>query len=534
MFFTKKSRILFVLSFLIFSVHAQTNADFMFSSTTVAKRTDLSAVDEYVKSLKIPSSMTYSEAAKKICAKSTNDYQKARAIFAWVAQNVSYDLNVKGYESYTADQVWKSRSAIAVGYCNLYLKLARSVGLDGEIVSGISKNSSYKIGDTLAGHAWLMIHNGAAEILMDPTWAAGSVSGNKFVVSYNPMWFDVDPYIMASVHFPDNDAFQYLNAPITLEQFKVFESLDPVLTYGGIEGREAYNFFLRHPKASLPSCTFAESCKAGVKARKIPMAKALKKNQAYSFRFDFPANIDVKVFVNGAWTSLKTGIDMIVKPEDNKDVMVGYKTKGTDKLYPILWYKVQDNFTFANESKISAVNNPIPLVSLSTANATTRKTRLKAMIQNNPVKLEKENISKVTFIMTDGRKMDNVADGKAKVIIFGDIKTYSALWTMQNLALQWSEVPDADFIFYDDSGRTKEEVTAFKKNVMETEVQFAYSEEGAGGKKALDEYKSFIAQSGKTSLPVIVYIDKNNKVQFVEWGRSFEGEHIIKLLKSII
>ena len=69
---------------------------------------------------------------------------------------------------------------------------------------------------------------------------------------------------------------------------------------------------------------------------------------------------------------------------------------------------------------------------------------------------------------------------------------------------------------------------------METEVQFAYSEEGAGGKKALDEYKSFIAQSGKTSLPVIVYIDKNNKVQFVEWGRSFEGEHIIKLLKSII
>ena len=69
---------------------------------------------------------------------------------------------------------------------------------------------------------------------------------------------------------------------------------------------------------------------------------------------------------------------------------------------------------------------------------------------------------------------------------------------------------------------------------METEVQFAYSEEGAGEKKALDEYKSFIAQSGKTSLPVIVYIDKDNKVKFVEWGRSFEGEHIIKLLKSII
>ena len=65
---------------------------------------------------------------------------------------------------------------------------------------------------------------------MDPTWAAGIVNGNKFVFSYNPLWFDVDPYIMASVHFPDNEIFQYLNVPVTFEQFKVLEPLDPVLT----------------------------------------------------------------------------------------------------------------------------------------------------------------------------------------------------------------------------------------------------------------------------------------------------------------
>lgn len=533
MFFTKKSRILFVLSFLIFSLHAQTNADFMFSSATVAKRTDLTTIDEYVKTLKIPSTTGYGEAAKKICAKSTGDYQKARAIFAWVAQNITYDLSAKNFDSNTADNVWKNRSAIAVGYCNLYLKLARSIGLDGEIVSGVSKNLSYQIGDALAGHVWLIVHNGTTEILMDPTWAAGSVNGNKFVASYDPMWFDVDPYIMATVHFPDNEVFQYLNNPLTLEQFKVFEPLDPILTYGGIDGREVYNFFLRHPKASLPSCSFKDSNKAGVKARKIPMTDALKVNQPYVFRFDFPANIDVKISVNGAWTSLKTGIDMTVKPESKKDVMVAYKTKGTDKLYPIVWYKTQDNFSFPHENEINKVNTPIPTVTLSNANATTRKTKLKAMIQNNPVHLEKENIAAVTFTMTDGRKMDNQANGKAKVIVIADIDTSSALWTMQSIAQEWKNLPDVDFIFYDDSGNTKEEMTSFKKNIPETDIQFAYTVADGNTKNVFDGYKSFIAQTGKISLPMIVYIDKSNKVQVVEWGRSFEGEHLKKILQSM-
>ena len=533
MFFTKKSHILFVLSFLLFSVHAQTNADFMFSSTTVAKRTDLTTIDEYVKTLKIPTSMSYDDAAKKICAKSTGDYQKARAIFAWVAQNITYDLTAKSFDSYTADSVWKNRASIAVGYCNLYLKLARSVGLDGEIVAGVSKNLSYQIGDPLAGHVWLIVHNGVSEILMDPTWAAGSVNGNKFVASYDPMWFDVDPYIMATVHLPDNEVFQYLNNPITLEQFKIFEPLDPILTYGGIDGREVYNFFLRHPKASLPSCSFRDSNKAGVKVRKIPMSGALKINQPYVFKFDFPANIDVKVSVNGAWTSLKTGIDMTVKPENNKDVMVAYKTKGTDKLYPIVWYKVQNNFTFPHEEEINKVNAPVAIVSLANNNAVTRRTKLKAMIQNNPVHLEKDNIPAITFIMTDGRKMDNQANGKAKVIVCADIYTSSALWTMQSIAQEWKNLSDVDFIFYDDSGHTKEEMTAFKRNIPETDIQFAYNVTEEDPKKVVDGYRSFIAQTGKIALPMIVYIDKNNKVQVVEFGRSFEGEHLKKILQSM-
>ncbi len=532
MFFAKKSRILFVLLFLIASVYAQTNADFMFSSATVAKRTDLTTIDEYVKTLKIPVNMSYEEAAKKICAKSTGDYQKARAIFAWVAQNISYDITMKDTDSFTVDGVWKRRSGIAAGYCNLYLKLARCVGLDGEIVSGLSKSSSYQVGDALAGHVWLLVHNGTTEILMDPTWAAGIVNGNKFVFSYNPLWFDVDPYIMASVHLPDNDLFQYLNVPITLEQFKVLEPLDPVLTYGGIEGREVYNFFMKHPKASLPSCSFADSSKVGIKARKISMSKALKINQPYVFRFDFPANMDVKISVNGKWTQLKTGIDITVKPEDNKGVMVAYKTKGTDKLYPILWYKTQNDFSFPHETEISNVTNLVPTVTLATANATTRKTKLKSMLQNNSLRLEKDNVSDITFTMTDGRKMNNQADGKAKIIVCARIDSSSALWTMQSLALEWKKMSDVDLIFYDDSGRTKEEMTAFKKNLEETEIQFAYTTDNASA-KVVDEYRKLTPQTGSIALPMIVYIDKNNKVQFVEWGLTFDGEHVNKTLKSL-
>ena len=76
-------------------------------------------------------------------------------------------------------------------------------------------------------------------------------------------------------------------------------------------------------------------------------------------------------------------------------------------------------------------------------------------------------------------------------------------------------------------------MTSFKKNIPETDIQFAYTVADGNTKNVFDGYKSFIAQTGKISLPMIVYIDKNNKVQVVEWGRSFEGEHLKKILQSM-
>ena len=64
---------LIVLSFFTCGVFAQTNADVMFSRNAKSSVTKYDEIDNYVKSLSIPVSMSYKDAVTKITAKSKTD-----------------------------------------------------------------------------------------------------------------------------------------------------------------------------------------------------------------------------------------------------------------------------------------------------------------------------------------------------------------------------------------------------------------------------------------------------------------------------
>ncbi len=54
------------------------------------------------------------------------DYQKARAIYDWVCQNIAYDM---GKDIGDANTCWSQRRGICSGYSQLYIKLAQGCGL---------------------------------------------------------------------------------------------------------------------------------------------------------------------------------------------------------------------------------------------------------------------------------------------------------------------------------------------------------------------------------------------------------------------
>lgn len=107
---------------------------------------------------------------------------KYRAIFTWIALNISYD--VKGLTDYSnvktdPEEVLASGKSVCEGYANLFDALCAASGLKSYSIAGWTKNNPDKIGkpfEKFTTHAWNAIRIDNTWYLCDVTWASGSIS----------------------------------------------------------------------------------------------------------------------------------------------------------------------------------------------------------------------------------------------------------------------------------------------------------------------------------------------------------------------
>ncbi|WP_281234475.1 transglutaminase domain-containing protein [Flavobacterium gelatinilyticum] len=198
---------------------------------------------------KYPKSFSTTEKlAEKIQSDFSSDYDKARAIYSWIAFNLKYDYNaylnppkVQGF-SYSSEaekqrkikqlndnliqKAFKSQKAVCEGFTALYQHLAEQVGLKCEIVKGDSKTRLADIGrkNTSSNHAWNMVLIDKKWRLIDVTWGQGYYDSSKgrMVNDFNPVYFDTDPHYFFAKHYPDSGTFlgdrisknDFLNGPL--------------------------------------------------------------------------------------------------------------------------------------------------------------------------------------------------------------------------------------------------------------------------------------------------------------------------------
>ena len=99
---------------------------FLFTTFNVAAQTkgrDFNAVDAYVKSLGPLTGMSMGTVNNVVSKKFTDKIDRARAIYYWIANNISFD--VKSQRNYntaknTAADVLLSRKAIGIGFASLF------------------------------------------------------------------------------------------------------------------------------------------------------------------------------------------------------------------------------------------------------------------------------------------------------------------------------------------------------------------------------------------------------------------------------
>uniref|UniRef100_A0A672HRU6 Kyphoscoliosis peptidase n=1 Tax=Salarias fasciatus TaxID=181472 RepID=A0A672HRU6_SALFA len=104
--------------------------------------------------------------------------------------------------------------------------VCREVGIECQEVPGHSKGIGYRQGQSLknvkSDHLWNAVLLGGQWFLLDACWGAGRVDmeHESFVKRFDDFYFLTDPEEFIDSHFPDEEKWQLLDAPIGLEDFE--------------------------------------------------------------------------------------------------------------------------------------------------------------------------------------------------------------------------------------------------------------------------------------------------------------------------
>lgn len=147
--------------------------------------------------------------AAYIAAQDPDPYGRVKAIYDWLASRISYDvaaLMAFQIPPQDAETVFRQRTGVCAGYANLFKALADKLGIPAVYVTGDTRTITGELAGV--GHAWNSVEIGKKWYLVDATWGAGYVDGNRFVRRYTPAYLLTPPQIFAIDHYPEEDKWQ--------------------------------------------------------------------------------------------------------------------------------------------------------------------------------------------------------------------------------------------------------------------------------------------------------------------------------------
>jgi hypothetical protein len=123
------------------------------------------------------------DAAKEVAVKGTTDEEKAKLLYKWIGTRVKYDWDkVSLYEQQriwkeqTPEETFLSKKGVCIDYSRLYAVMARSIGLEVKVVTGLGYDGRGGYGP----HAWneVYLQESKKWVPLDSTWVASG--GNWF------------------------------------------------------------------------------------------------------------------------------------------------------------------------------------------------------------------------------------------------------------------------------------------------------------------------------------------------------------------
>lgn len=180
------------------------------------------SVDSKMSKIPTESEVSTTAISNYITSNFKTETDKIRAIYFWTASKIKYDTNkMLAPNLYETSQekitnTLKSRTGVCSDYAEVFNEISNKVGIKCYLIPGYTKQNG-KVA-TLA-HAWCAAKIDNKWLLFDPTWASGAVNNGKFIMKFNEVYFKVDPSKMIATHIPFDYLWQFLNYPITNQEF---------------------------------------------------------------------------------------------------------------------------------------------------------------------------------------------------------------------------------------------------------------------------------------------------------------------------
>ena len=157
------------------------------------------AVDDYVKSLGRLDTLNMGTISQVLTRKFPEPKEKVRAIFTWIALNISYDLKAgrNNENSKTgSDEILKTRKASPAGYAGLFQDMCSVQKIRCLTVEGYTKYKAEDINEKPDefNHTWAVVQLGQSPdtwFYVDPTWGSGYTDDNmkKYTPAFNDDYF---------------------------------------------------------------------------------------------------------------------------------------------------------------------------------------------------------------------------------------------------------------------------------------------------------------------------------------------------------
>lgn len=129
------------------------------------------------------------ERAKELTEGISGEREKAKAVYDYVAKNVSYDVNKLETDDFSWDdsalKTLDSKTGVCQDYSYLAIALLRASNMEARFVEGTAFGGFWP-----QKHAWVEVKVDGSWLTMDPTWGAGYIKDDKFVAAFNEKYFD--------------------------------------------------------------------------------------------------------------------------------------------------------------------------------------------------------------------------------------------------------------------------------------------------------------------------------------------------------